>query len=160
MSPMLTNFSSFKYNITCQDLFGAINFNFLIICLSIICISLVLLFLPRERDRHLTSVSHSLIKIMKINHMHKRQYALSKYFLLSACQFKALLLKLAFYLLSSQSQRDWWKNAAHVHLPTVHALQTVYTLSGSRIQKGSSDSGRAQQNSFNLNSKTLNSPLS
>lgn len=152
--------SCFKYNITCQDLFGAINFNFLIICLSIICISLVLLFLPRERDRHLTSVSHSLIKIMKINRRHKRQYSLSKYFLLHSCQFKRSSVKISILsFLLSITVRVVEKHSKRALLPTIHTWQTVYPLSGSRLEKRSGDSGRAQQNSFGWELKTFNSPL-
>lgn len=157
---VLMNLSHFKYNITCQDLFGAINFNFLIICLSIICISLVLLFLPRERDRHLTSVSHSLIKTMKINRMHKRQYTLSKYFLLRSCQFKRSFVKisvLSFILSITAGVVE--KYSEWALFPTVHTLQTVYPVSGNRLGKRSSDFDSAQQNSFSWKLKTLNSAV-
>lgn len=147
---MLMSLSHFKY-IICQDPFGAINFNFLIACLSIICISLVLLFLPRERNRHLTSVSHSLIKIMKINRMHKRQYTLSKYFLLRSCQLKRSFDKisiLSFILSITVGMVE--KCSERVLLPTLHTVQAAQPLSGNRLDKKSRDAGGAQQNSTSL----------
>lgn len=147
---VLMSLGHFKY-ITCQDPFGAINFNFLIVCLSIICISLVLLFLPREGNRHLTSVSHSLIKIMKINRVHKRQYTLSKYFLLRSCQLKCSFDKisiLSFILSITVGVVE--KCSERVLLPTLHTLQAAQPLSGNRLEKKSRDAGGAQQNSTSL----------
>lgn len=146
---VLMSLNHFKY-ITCQDPFGAINFNFLIVCLSIICISLVLLFLPRERNRHLTSVSHSLIKIMKINRMHKRLYTLSKYFLLRSCQLKRSFDKisiLSFILSITVGVVE--KCSERVLLPTLQC-RLLSHCQGNGLEKMSRDAGGTQQKSTSL----------